>query len=172
MGVEPEVPAEAPAEEPAAEEEAPAEEEEVAPAEEEPVVEPEVPAEAPAEEPAAEEEVVAEEPAEEPAEPVEEAPVIEETTEEEEPAETPIIMDACGDNCECPEGMTGIEPFCEEETVLAPIAPGDAGEAPEEVEEDIIVPVDATFTGNEAPEPEAQPRNPRRNQKLEILEHQ
>ena len=34
-------------------------------------------------------------------------------------------MDACGDNCECPEGTTGIEPFCEEEKVLAPIAPGE-----------------------------------------------
>ena len=30
----------------------------------------------------------------------------------------------------------------------------EAVETPEEVEEEIIVPVDATFTGNEAPEPE------------------
>ena len=35
-----------------------------------------------------------------------------------------------------------------------------AGDAVEEVEEKIIVPVDATFTGNEAPEPEAQPEAP------------
>merc|ERR1739838_1047607 len=55
-------------------------------------------------------------------------------------------------------GDAGEAPEEVEEDIIVPVdaaITGPGGDAVEEVKEEIIVPVDATFTGNEAPEPEA-----------------
>jgi len=85
----------------------------------------------------------------------EQAPPAEEPTEEAEAPEEELPQDKCIEDCACPEGMTGVEPFCHpiepeevEEVLLTPEPPGAEAEVREEVEEDIIVPEINTITGN------------------------